>query len=252
MNFLQFLKLTLACVALSRSVDCIATTRPKQLAQAKQMAAYLEDHGDDWGWTAAMQTSFLGEIADAEAKDAKTGNKALCTHADYIACDAAFVVLVAKMRFIHNNFCQMPPRTAEEVELMGFSPRSKPTTIFATDDMAVISGRPSAERTLSMTIDINSATGEARNTANAQFLVAMVIVDPEAAAAGVLGKYGPYAAVTPTTQEWLTHMFEIGRANFDLVFDEVDRGKTAWFAVKIVNDKGWEGDWGPMYSHMIP
>jgi hypothetical protein len=229
-------------------------SRTGQLAMALTWSEVLDQKSDAWSIPAGQVSAFDAVMVAAQSALAKTQNTATRTHADTVACETAFKALVEKMRFMKNNYFNSPPRTAEDLALLGLSEHGAPTPVPKPENQVTGKTRPLGDHLILLELQIVGDMVKDTRASDYGFRVYVAVEDP-AAAPGAKGKFGPYLTSPPQSGLDFSFSFFIKHKREILDFDETDRMKKAWFCTHLEREKGGQegkGPWGPLIWTAIP
>ncbi|GHU81567.1 hypothetical protein FACS189468_4480 [Spirochaetia bacterium] len=233
------------------STNWLPGSRVGQLALARQWAAVLADKASDWGIPAAMVSGFIGLITAAEEALAKVQDKSSRTHVDSVVCNMAFKALTEQMKFLKNNYFNCPPRTEEEMAMLGLRKRKQGGTVPAPLNVVGVETRPLANGLLELVLTIIGDLVPDTDASDYGYRVYLGVEDP-AAAPGALGRFGHYLSGPPINGRELTYSFFTKRRRDVVQCDEQDRMKKLWICVMLESESGKQGPWGPLFWAPIP
>jgi hypothetical protein len=199
-------------------------------------------------------SAFDALMVAAQSALAKVQNTASRTHADSVACETAFKALVEKMRFLKNNYFNSPPRTADDLALLGLSEHGKPSPIPPPENQVTGKTRPLGEHLIELVLEIVGDMVKDTKASDYGYRVYAAVEDPNAAP-GTKGKFGPYLTTAPQSGEDFSWSFFTKRKREILDFDATDRMKKVWFCIHLEQEKGGQtgkGPWGPIIWTAIP
>ncbi|MHC6203760.1 hypothetical protein ACYULU_11265 [Breznakiellaceae bacterium SP9] len=234
------------------STSWLPGSRVGQLAMAKQWMIVLTAKAVDWNVPVADVTVLGALTTAAEAALEKMQDKTLRTRVDSVVCAEAFKALVAKMRYLKNNYFNWPPRTAEELAMLGLSPPNLHTDVPPPQNQVTAKLRPLGDHLIQLVIQV----------------VGDVITDTKGSDYG----YRVYWGIMPVGGASLEaaagrerELMRAPQSGTDLPFSKFsrkkrevfdfsgdDRGKTVYFCIRFENAKGQSGPWGPMLGTVIP
>ncbi|GHU81417.1 hypothetical protein FACS189468_4000 [Spirochaetia bacterium] len=220
------------------------------MALAHQWAGVLADKASDWSVPAARVTALNGLITTAEEALAKVQDRSSRSHIDSVACQTAFAALKAEMQFLKNNYFNSPPRTAEELAMLGLADHNPPGPIPSPENQVTGKTRPLGDHLLELRMEIVGDMIRDQEASDYGKRVYAAIED--SANAGAPSKYGKYLAAPPLSGEDFSWSFFTRRRGEIFDFNEQDRGKKVWFIVHLENAKGDKGPWGPLFWTIIP
>ena len=155
------------------------------------------------------------------------------------------------MRFIKNNYFNSPPRTAEELAMLGLSEHGKPSPIPKPENQVTGKTRPLGDHLLEVILEIVGDMAKDTKASDYGFRIFAGVEDP----AGVKGRYGKYLSAQPQSYSDFSWSFFTKRKQEIFDYDEADRGKKAWFIVQMEQQKGGtdgKGPLGPLFWTIIP
>jgi hypothetical protein len=151
-------------------------------------------------------------------------------------CREAFRVLSSAMRDTKRRYFLTPPLQHADYVSLGLK---------APGGTAVRGKKPSAQVTLkaffagrhNLGVEIDYLTGDPSDSANKGYRIWYAVTSP--------------GETPPEKPSDLHRLFFTGRKKAVIRFEYEDSGKTAHFAVQVVNGEK-EGPWGPMVRELIP
>jgi hypothetical protein len=239
---------------MAKRKESLPTTRTGQLAMAQMWSPVIIPRASAWGISSAQLDTFDNLISAAAAALAKTQDKSACTHVDIVICQQASKALVAMMRFLKNNFFNCPPRTPEELAMLGLTPNNLPSPVPTPENQATGKTRPLGDHLVEFTLEIIGDMVQDTAASDYGFRVYAAVEDPNAAP-GTMGKYGPYLITEPLVGNEFSFSFFTKRKREVFDYIATDRGKKAWFCCRLEREKGGQegkGPWGPLVSTIIP
>jgi hypothetical protein len=235
--------------------DWMPGTPDGRIHLAKIWAAFTEDRGVALGMTAAEQTAFLAAITASDT--ANQAFIAINSDANREAAQEADALLQETMRFIKNHYFIYPKVTKLElVSLHLNSERAKSKRIPKPVNQAGITKfTPLGDHLLMMHLKIMGTLPVGYLTRWFHFRVHFAVVsDPSLAAVAPEAGGAIWRSIpkTPISGADLPNVADTHLKRLTLDFAEADRGKVVWFCVRLVNDKGEDGGWGPLYYTIVP
>jgi hypothetical protein len=218
---------------------------------AKKWKDVLDVYGAAWRVTPAEIAELGDLINDAELALAKVQDKASRNHEDTVHCNEVFKKMTEFMRYLKKNFFNMPPRTAEEIAKLGLDETDKHSNIPPPDNVVSVDSRPVANGLIELVFHIIGSVITDRDESDYGYRVYLGVEDASAAP-DFLGKFGRYLPGPPASGGALSFSFFTHRKHDVVECDERDRGKKIWVAVRLENQKGEAGHWGPLMWTIIP
>ncbi|GHU82017.1 hypothetical protein FACS189468_5680 [Spirochaetia bacterium] len=232
------------------SVHWLPSSRVERLALAQQWAGVLADKASDWSVPAAQVTALNGLITPAAETLAKVQDRSSRSHVDSVACQTAFKALTEHMRFLKNNYFNSPPRTAQELAMLGLAGHNPPGDIPPPENQVTGKTRPLGDHLLELRMEI---VGDMiRDQKASDYGKRVYVAIEDSVNAGTSSKYGKYLAAPPQSGEDFSWSFFTRRWGEIFDFNEQDRGKKVWFIAHLENAKGDKGPWGPLLWTIIP
>ncbi|GHU28686.1 hypothetical protein FACS1894172_03780 [Spirochaetia bacterium] len=230
--------------------DWLPHSRVEELAFARVWQSVLAGSAGTFGIIASEVDTFTALITTAADTLKKTQDKTLRTHVDSVACSEAFKALTEKMRYLKTNYFNNPPRTVEELSLLGLTPRNTNHTQ---------RGKPQAQM-----------TAEVGWVGSAVLLLKLIYTKASQSLANPHTdtvfqiRWGIHSAISPQSDpergemasvpakpEELPIVLITKRKKELITFGAGDSSKTAYFSIRIDNGKGECGPWCPIFSAVI-
>ncbi|GHU80545.1 hypothetical protein FACS189468_0650 [Spirochaetia bacterium] len=226
-------------------------TRAGILEMCRSWLAFLADHASDIGVPAAEVTA-LGnaETAATEALDKASGEER--GPVNTAACNTAFGVLKAKMRFIKDRFLKAPPLSDAQLIALGLKPK---------DGVRTEKPKPGGQFIMVVSSSLNGVIRYRISQVDAVPPDARGVIEGYRMYYGILPPGGAtpeqaagpkhYLTKPPTAGEELPLSYSTSRIKGDVQeCDAVDRGSTFYFSIRAENNKG-PGPWGPIISVIL-
>jgi hypothetical protein len=170
------------------------------------------------------------------------------TPANFAKCRAAFDELRAYMRLIKDSwFKKHVLRPEDYPNLLIKPPDTVRTPIMAPTSMA----KSEVVLTLARRLTVVNTIVKAAGVDHGFRIYRGVVADDPEAQTVLTGKHY-YLAKPPVSPEELTESEFTRKRRYTFEFAYEDTGKTAFFCVRIENEKGEQGPWGTMFSAAIP
>ena len=232
------------------STDWLPRARAEQLGMAGNWINLIAIHGERWNIPSQVNSELkdLADIARDTLNDAMSSGRTTTITA---LCAAAFGKLEAFMRLTKRRFFWVPNVT--EVDLISLGLKPPPIT---KSEIAVPTGSASGSceltvaHHLTVVWEILRASHDPRSDKGVRIHYGVVVDDPVKHSALTGKQY--YIGAPPRNPEQLTENFFTRRKKKTISFPYEDSGKTAWFCLRLENDKGDRGPWGEMFQAVIP
>jgi hypothetical protein len=231
--------------------DWFPGSRAAQLAMAKTWLTVFSVKAPEWGIPSTEVTGLSTLTADADALlvQAMSSDR---TPVITARCTAAFNALEDKMRYIKKHFLLSPPLSEADIisllltpEDTTRSPIPKPEGFPEADvsypgvNTLELHPRPVAGQP---PLDLRSDYG---------YRIYWGVLPPGGATVEAATGSKRELMKPPASGAELPHSLWTRRRRERFTFTG-DGGKTAWFCVRYENSKGDAGNWGPMFSAVIP
>ena len=235
--------------------DWLPGSRAAILDMCAKWYSYLtETRRTAWGIPAAEYTELRTLYALADEVFERARDKSERTHVLTVECQVAFANLSAKMRFFRDRYFKMPPLSLVDwAELQFRAPDENPTPVPPPD------GVPEASLSYSGVPHVINARlrprGEAQELdprSDYGYTVYVGIMPPGGATVEQAASPKHYLMTVPANGNGLRHYRFTRRRREKIHFDPEDAGMTAFVCCRYENQKGDEGDWGPVISAVIP
>jgi hypothetical protein len=220
---------------------------------AKAWNLQLQLSGASWNVPASLITAFGALVNAADTALTKVQNTASRTHLDSVACHDAFEALTDAMRSMKRRYFFMPPLTREDwAALLLPFPDEHPTLVpvpeaQATADTLAV-GHHQVQ--LKFRIDLGALTDDQR--AEYGYGLWYGTLNTDAATSEVDRLRAGYLTRIPLGPDELhIHRFT-RRKEIVIDFPYGDSGRTVYFCIQFENAKGDRGDWGTIFSAVIP
>ena len=236
---------------MSNNSDWLPGSRTEQLAMAKTWIKVFSVKGESWGITESMQMDLNNKIIRAqESLDAAIASERTVSMNQRIRTD--FGEMTTAMRDIKRRHLFMPPLTEEDWVSLGLKlPDAVKTEIPVPTSVA--SGKCLLTVAHHLTVEweiIQASVNDPRADNKVRIYYSVVVADT-AEQSSMTGKQY-YLTSAPHTPEQLKEEASTRRKKHIVSFPYEDSVNTAWFCLRVENDKGQVGPWGKMFSAVIP
>jgi hypothetical protein len=235
--------------------DWMPGPRAKVLAMCRNWLAYMTtEQRTAWGIPDAEFTALTALFQAAEALLEKSEDEAERTHVIPVECQAAFKALEAKMRFFRDRYFKIPPLTGGDWAALGFRAKDPhPTPVPKPEGTPVVSlSYPGSPRAIMAQVGPMAGTRELDPRSDYGYAISVGILPPGGATLEQAASEKHYLRKPPLDGKGLTHYHFTRRRKEKIVFDAEDAGMTAYVCCRYENDKGEEGQWGPVAQAVIP
>jgi hypothetical protein len=176
-------------------------------------------------------------------------NPAERTAAITAECQRLFADLTSHMRYLKDRYLKSPPLQDEDFVTLLLkipdstkSPRGEPKA-----QRTAVIGRSGTAMLILMYKYAEGTESLANPHTDIKTQIRWGILPPPG-----IAPTGIELTKVPTIAEELPNVLESGRKKDIYTFQQTDSGKTAYFAIRISNDKGGYGPWCPIFHAIIP
>jgi hypothetical protein len=230
-------------------------SRTEILAMCRNWIVYMtEDMRTAWGVPVSQFTELETLFAHAQALLQKAMDQAERTHVITVECQAAFTVLIVKMRFFRDRYFKVPPLSEGDWAALGFRTKDQHSTPTPPPDgvPAVSLSYPGGPHALTAHLGPLPGTRELTAAGDYGYAVYVGLMPSGGATLEQAASEKHYLMSPPKDGRGLLHYRFTRRRKEKLLFDAEDGGMTVYVCCRYENRKGEAGQWGPLVSAIIP
>jgi hypothetical protein len=235
--------------------DWLPGKRADQLAMCRNWLGYMTaERRAAWGIPQNQFAELQGLYNTAEALLKKAADEAERTRVITAECRAALAALNARMRYFRDRFFKMPPLTEGDWAALGFK-RKDPnqTTTGAPGGVPQASlSYPGGPHIITAHLGPMPGTQGLDSAGDYGYALYVGIMPPGGATLEQAASDKHYLMKVPADGKPLRHYRFTRRKKIKILFDAEDGGMTAYVCCRYENQKGEEGNWGPVASIIIP
>jgi hypothetical protein len=207
-----------------------------------------------WGIPEAEFSELVDRYSLAQTYLLKAQDEAERTHVITVECQGAFKNLTAKMRFMRDRFFKIPPLSEADWAALGFKQKdTNPTPVPDPEGVPAASlSYPGGPHAMNVHLGPMAGTQELNPESDYGYAIYMGIMPPGGATLEEAASDKHYLMKVPADGKGLQHLRFTRRRKEKIVFDAEDAGKTVYVCCRYENQKGDEGQWGPVVSSIIP
>jgi hypothetical protein len=199
----------------------------------------------NWGIPPVQMTEFVTLYDTADTVLQKAENDTERTMVVTAQCNAAFIALTEKIRFIKNHYFLLPPLTEADLVSLGLKPADTTRSPIPPPDAEVLASIGFVDAHLLEVRDIRPRQAHSTDP-RSDYAVDIHI--------GIVGGVGPYAIDAPPdpAQGGRLPFARTTRRRRERVDLEGNSGKTAWFSLAYRSPSNQIGPFCPPFSAIIP